>query len=235
MHMGLSRLRRPWTRRVRRWRARGRLRRVNLRRARRARLAPIPPPEQPAEPEFRVPTTYGAPRTLLYVQVKRDNTSWRSFYGHWWVEVDGLESYGWWPASVPLSVGDVLRGTDGVLNALGMLPLAGTWYRDPNHGHPAMHVFHPVLSLEKPDGQVREEIRSFAHQYRTRWRWHWTSAGASGTCRAFQDELLSSIGVVEGVEQLHTRGSGCPFLYPFRRVAWWFADRVDELPGRGTG
>lgn len=176
-----------------------------------------------------MPTTYGAPRTLLYLQVKRDNTSWRSIYGHWWVEVDGHESYGWWPASVPLSVRDLLSGTDGVLNGLGLLRLGGTWHTDPNHGQPAVHVFHPVLAVEKPDDQVRQEIRTFAHGYRAAWRWHWTSSRALGTCRAFQDELLEAVGIVEGVEHLHTRGSGCPFLYPFRRVGWWFADRLEEV------
>jgi len=179
-----------------------------------------------------VPTTYGAPRTLLYVTVKRDNTSWRSIYGHWWVEVGDSESYGWWPAAVPLTVRDLVVGTDGILNAVGVLGLRGTWYQDPNHGQPAVHVFHPVLSMVKPDDQVREEIRSFAHGYRAAWRWHWTSARASGTCRVFQDELLAAVGLVEGLEQLHTRGSGCPFLYPFRHLAWRLADGLDDLVRR---
>ena len=176
---------------------------------------------------MQVPTTYGAPRTLLYVTVKRDNTSWRSLYGHWWLEVDGRESYGWWPAAVPLRAVDLLRGTSGILNGIGVLGLKGTWYRDPNHGLEAMHAFHPTLTCTKADAQVRREIRSFAHGYRARWRWHWTTERSAGTCRAFQDELLASVGLVEGLDQLHTRGSGCPFLYQFRRCGWWLADRLD--------
>lgn len=159
--------------------------------------------------------------------VKRDNTSWRSLYGHWWLEVDGQESYGWWPTAVPLQTVDLLRGTSGILNGIGLLGLKGTWYRDPNHGLEAMHAFHPTLILAKPDEQVRREIRSFAHGYRAPWRWHWTSERSAGTCRAFQDELFASVGLVEGPRQLHTRGSGCPFLYQFRRVGWWLADRFD--------
>ncbi len=181
-----------------------------------------------------VPTSYGAPRTLLYVTVKRDNTSWRGIYGHWWVEVGDSESYGWWPAAVPLAVRDLVVGTDGILNAVGLLGLRGTWYQDPSHGQPAVHVFHPVLSMVKPDDQVREEIRSFAHGYRAPWRWHWSSARASGTCRVFQDELLAAVGLVEGLEQLHTRGSGCPFLYPFRHVGWRLADGLDDLVRRAV-
>lgn len=176
---------------------------------------------------MQVPTTYGAPRTLLYVSVKRDNTSWRSLYGHWWLEVDDQESYGWWPAAVPLRAVDLLQGTSGVLNGIGLLGLKGSWYRDPNHGLAAMHAFHPTLTLAKPDDQVRQEIRDFAHGYRARWHWHWTAERSAGTCRAFQDELFASVGLVESPRQLHTRGRGCPFLYQFRRVGWWLADRLD--------
>lgn len=193
-------------------------------------LTPVPQPEHTgavAGPE--IPTTYGAPRTLLYVEVKRDNTTWRSLYGHWWIELDGRESYGWWPVEVPLRAVDLLRGTAGILNGIGLLGLNGTWYRDPHHGQQAMHTFRPTLSLVKPDDQVRREIRSFAHSYRARWHWHWNSRRASGTCRAFQDELFVSVGLAEGVHQLHTRGSGCPFLYQFRRAWWWFADRLDDV------
>ena len=190
--------------------------------------------------DTQVPTTYGAPRTLLYVRVKRDNTSWRSLYGHWWLELDEGESYGWWPAAVPLRAVDLLRGTGGILNGIGLLGLQGTWYRDPNHGLEAMHAFHPALTLAKPDEQVRREIRSFAHGYRARWRWHWTSKRSSGTCRAFQDELLAAVGLAEDLDQLHTRGSGCPFLYHFRRVGWSLADRLApaavgwSLPWKGS-
>lgn len=194
-------------------------------------LAPIPPPGGNGRAASSVATTYGAPRTLLYVTVKRDNTSWRSLYGHWWLEVDEQESYGWWPAAVPLRAVDLLRGTSGVLNGIGLLGLKGSWYRDPNHGLEAMHAFHPVLTLAKDDEQVRRQIRSFAHGYRAPWRWHWTTERSAGTCRAFQDELLATVGLVEDSRQLYTRGSGCPFLYQFRRVGWWFADRLDATAG----
>ena len=214
---------------VRRARARARLRRVNASRVQRALLSPIPSPDHDdAVAVVEPPTTYGAPRTLLFVTVKRDNTSWRSLYGHWWVEVDGRESYGWWPATVPLRVADLVRGTSGILNAIGLLGMKGTWYRDPNHGQPAMHVFHPVLATVQTDARVRAEIRRFAHDYRQRWRWHWSAQRTSGTCRAFQDELFATVGLEEGREHLHTRGSGCPFLYHFRRGQWWLADRLDD-------
>jgi hypothetical protein len=216
---------------VRRLRARSRLRSINARRSQRALLTPIPQYEcGGVGAGVHVTTTYGAPRTLLFVTVKRDNTSWRSLYGHWWLEVDERESYGWWPAAVPLRAVDLLRGTTGILNGIGLLGLKGTWYRDPNHGLEAMHAFHPTLTAVKPDEQVRQEIRSFAHGYRERWRW--SAKRSTGTCRSFQDDLLASISLAEDPRRLYTRGSGCPFLYQFRRVGWWCKDRLDAVEGR---
>lgn len=99
---------------------------MNARRAARAMARPVPGP--PASPPVLVETTYGAPRTLLTVTVKRDNPIWHDLYGHWWLEM-GDESYGWWPTTVPLGVRDVLFGTSGVLNGMGLLHRSGTWYR----------------------------------------------------------------------------------------------------------
>ena len=233
MTLGRVRLRRP--RSVRRLQARKRLRQINVRRVARAVRAATEevvqeqPPVVPA-----VPTTYGAPRSLLYVKVKRNNTSWRALYGHWWVELDDRESYGWWPAAVPLGVRDLMRGTEGVLNGVGLLGLKGSWSRDPNHGQPAVHAFHPVLVVTKSDAQVRQEIRSFARGYCTRWRWHWSSRSHAGTCRGFQDDLFVAVGMADAGGQLHTRGSGCPFMYQLRRPRWWMADRLERLASSGA-
>ena len=219
-------------RRIRRLRARRRLRQINARRVQRALLtsgrAPASPPT-PRRPGPDTPTTYGAPRSLLYLRAKRDNTSWRTLYGHWWLELDDDESYGWWPATVPLRFRDLLRGTGGVLNGVGLLGMKGSWSRDPNHGLPAVHVFHPVLEVVKSDEQLRQDVRRFAHAYRTRWRWHWSAHRSAGTCRGFQDDLFAAVGLSDGTGRLHTRGSGCPFLYQLRRPWWSVADRLDRL------
>ena len=214
-------------RRLRRLQARRRLRKINARRVQRALLTPIPRSAswQPGAPPDAL-TTYAAPRSLLYITVKRDNTSWRTLYGHWWLELDEQESYGWWPATVPLRVRDLVRGTDGVLNGVGLLGMTGSWSRDPNHGQPAAHAFHPVLEVATSDDQVRQDIRRFAHGYRTRWRWHWSAHRSAGTCRGFQDDLFAAVGLADGPGRLQTRGSGCPFLYQLRRPWWWLADRL---------
>ena len=217
------------TRPVRRLRARSRLRRANVRSVSRALARPAPAAEPRPARVADDGVTYGAPRTLLFVTVKRDNPSWRSLYGHWWVEIDDDRSYGWWPGTVPLRARDLLYGTNGVLNGIGLLGLGGSGDRDPNHGQPAVHAFHPVLVDPVSDDEVRARLSSFAYGYRSRWRWHWSQRRSSGTCRSFQDELLAAAGLREGVEQLHTRGSGCPFLYQPRRL-WWSA--LDAAEGR---
>jgi hypothetical protein len=228
MHPGRIDRRMRAPRRLRRLQARRRLRQINRRRVQRALLVapPVAAPQQPGAVPDLV-TTYGAPRSLLYLTVKRDNTSFRTLYGHWWLELDDQESYGWWPASVPLRVRDLVRGTQGVLNGLGLLGMKGSWSRDPNHGQPAAHAFHPVLEVVRSDEQVRRDIRQFAHGYRTRWRWHWSSRRTAGTCRGFQDDLFAAVGLSDGADRLHTRGSGCPFLYQLRRPFGWLADRLD--------
>ena len=96
----LNRLRR----RARRLRARSRLRAANLRRTGAAlRRRPAGPPPTDPTHGLTVPTIWGAPRSLLWVTVKRDNPTLRDLYGHWWVEA-GEQSGGWWPRAVPVGV-----------------------------------------------------------------------------------------------------------------------------------
>lgn len=220
-------------RRWRRLRARSRLRSVNRRRVTAALRRP--PPDAPALPVASgIPTTYGAPRTLLYVTVRRDNPGWRDLYGHWWVEV-GEESYGWWPDTVPLRALDVLRGTGGVLNGQGLLGHTGTRFRDARHGSPAPHAFHPVLTRPLSEQEVHLAVRAYAHGYQGVWRWRVRRGRGASTCQAFQDGLLSAVGLVEGVQYLHTRGRGCPFLYRPRTVLWRLQDHWDRLAERPRG
>ena len=220
----LSLPRRALRRRTRRLRARSRLRAANLRRTGMAldRPRPLVPT---AAPGTGVDTVYGAPRTLLFVTVKRDNPTWRDLYGHWWLEV-GDQSWGWWPRAVPVGLKQLLLGTGGVLNGIGLLGRSGTWYRDAQHGQDAAHAFHPVLVLPISDQQVRDRLRDYAHAYRGAWKWAWTARSQHDNCRSFQDRQLQAAGLQEGVEHLASRGSGCPFLYRPRTLLWWLQDAV---------
>jgi len=224
----LNRLRR----RARRLRARSRLRAANLRRTGAAlrRWIAEQPSAAAAPPALDVETTWGAPRTLLWVTVKRDNPTLRDLYGHWWVEA-GQESWGWWPRAVPVGMRQLARGTDGVLNGVGLIGRTGTWSRDAQHGQPAAHAFHPVLVDPVPDERVAAQLRRYAQGYSGRWRWAWTHWAEHDTCRSFQDGLLQAAGLTEGVEHLASRGSGCPFLYPPRTLLWRAQDLLDARRG----
>lgn len=222
-------------RRARRLRARSRLRSANLRRTGTA-LRRRPTQQRAAggtapPAVLDVETTWGAPRTLLWVTVKRDNPTLRDFYGHWWVEA-GEESWGWWPRAVPVGMRQLARGTEGVLNGVGLIGRTGTWSRDAQHGQPAAHAFHPVLIDSVPDDIVAAQLRRYAQGYSGRWRWAWTRRGQHDTCRSFHDGLLRAAGLTEGFEHLASRGSGCPFLYPPRTLLWRAQDLLDDFGRR---
>jgi ubiquinone/menaquinone biosynthesis C-methylase UbiE len=180
-----------------------------------------------------VETTYGAPRTLLTVTVKRDNPHWFDLYGHWWVEA-GERSWGWWPREIPVGVRQLAQGTEGVLNETGLVGRRGTWQRDPQHGRHAAHAFHPVLVEPIPEAEVVARLQAYADGYRGEWRWAWTRRSAHDTCRTFQDGLLAAGGLTETLADLPSRGSGCPFLYPPRTVLWRAQDLLDAARGRLT-
>lgn len=223
-------------RRARVLRARSRLRAANLRRTS-AALGRKPPTAAAAAPgpggRPAVETVWGAPRTLLWVTVKRDNPTLRDLYGHWWVEA-GDESWGWWPRAVPVGLRQLALGTGGVVNGAGLIGRKGTWSRDAQHGQPAAHEFHPVLVEAVTDEQVAARLRAYALSYDGVWRWAWTRRTEHDTCRSFQDGLLRAAGLTEGLEHLASRGSGCPFLYQPRRLLWWAQDLLDAARGRGS-
>lgn len=153
-------------------------------------------------------------RVLEFVTVKRNvPLTWRS-YGHWWVELDTDESYGWWPGRIPLGFTTMVRGTTGVLNGVGITTY-GTPTRDPNHGLPADYEFHPVLITGSSDDEVRAAIRTFAARFVGDWRW---STRPTMNCRLFQLALMDTAGLVDGTGNYHTRGAGCPALAPVRRT-----------------
>lgn len=152
-------------------------------------------------------------RVAQFIVVKRNLPRVGRSYGHWWLELDGTESYGWWPARSPLTARDLLFGGPGALNGGGAAPGHGP-PRDPNHGLVADYEFHPVLVLECSDDQVRNAIRRFASTFRGEWRW---SIRPTMNCRLFQLALFDAAGLVDGTGNYHTRGSGCPAMAVLRR------------------
>jgi hypothetical protein len=156
------------------------------------------------------------PRVLSFVTVKRTNPRFGRF-GHWWVEVDGVESYGWWPGRCPLRMRDFLVGGGGVLNGTGGSCAGGNRSRDPHHLESAEHEFHPVLTARKSDRRVRAEIRAFAAAFDGGWRW--STKPETDDCRTFQVRMMDAVGMVEPAGDRASRGRGCPFLAAFKTRA----------------
>jgi len=152
------------------------------------------------------------PRTLPFVTVKRTNPRLGTF-GHWWIEVDGVESYGWWPGRCPLRLRHFLLGGRGALNGMGGACSGGSPSRDPHHRDSAEHEFHPVLTKRKSDRRVRAEMRSFATAYDAGWRWR--IKPETDDCRTFQVRLMQAVGLADPEGSDDSRGRGCPFLARF--------------------
>ncbi|MEQ9356498.1 eCIS core domain-containing protein [Coleofasciculus chthonoplastes] len=133
-------------------------------------------------------------RTLKFITMKRKNIALTGDdkYGHWWTEVDGSESYGWWPKYPVSGLWETLTGVDGELN--GITSFGGMATTDPHHGDSASDTFHPKLINSKTDTQVKAEIRSFASSYSGEWRW---TFGWGQNCHTFQKSLMSTVGLVE--------------------------------------
>lgn len=168
-------------------------------------------------------------REINFIVVKRINPRFRRTYGHWWVELDGEESYGWWPSRSPVGVRGLLFGLPGTLNGMGVVE-GGSPSHDPYHGDDADHVFHPRLSVDKGDEALRRDIRAFAASYADIWRWQWWwSSKPTRNCRSFQDDLFAAVGLEEDPELLFTRGPGCPFMYPLRQARWRLEDVASAL------
>lgn len=171
------------------------------------------------------------PRTVDFVSVKRNVPLTGRSFGHWWIELDDIESYGWWPGR-PVGLVGLLRGTAGVLNGVGITD-DGNPTRDPHHGLPADYEFHPVLVAASTDDEVRDRIRRFAAGFEGTWRW---STRPTMNCRLFQLALFDAADLVDGTGNYHTRGVGCPAMAPARRaVARLTGDRrwPRNLPAPG--
>ena len=157
----------------------------------------------------------GEPRVVEFLTAKRNVPLAARSYGHWWLEVDDDESYGWWPARLPLRFTDAVRGVPGVLNGVGVTD-EGTPTRDPNHGLQADYEIHPVVLAPRSDDQLRRAIRSFVADFRGEWRW--SSTAPTMNCRLFQLALFDAVGLVDGTGNYHSRGAGCPAIAPARRL-----------------
>ena len=145
--------------------------------------------------------------TVTRVVVKRNNPTLLDVYGHWWVEIDEVESYGWWPAVRPVPVAKAVRGVPGALKGFGV-PHGSSPTVDPRHGELADHAFHPVTRGDHSDDQIVSAIRHFAAAFDGGWRW---SIRPTINCRSFQADLLTAADLVVPDGYAHTGGAGARF------------------------
>jgi RHS repeat-associated protein len=108
-------------------------------------------------------------------------------YGHWWIEIDGKESYGWWPKE-PVDLKGTLLGVDGELN--GQTNFGGTATLDPHHGDRSSGVNVFDVYSTQPRDTVIQSIRSFSNSYSGSWSWP-----IGQNCHSFQDALLDNHGM----------------------------------------
>lgn len=165
--------------------------------------APIPPPlEVPSQPPPSSSTESAlvqscpdtsTPRVITSIVMKRKHISMKGDdkYGHWWLEISGTESYGWWPKT-PVGVADTLFGTDGELN--GQTSFGGTPTLDPHHGDAAEEQFSPIISGDdtRTDAEIHQCLRSFASSFSGEWRW---TLGAGQNCHTFQEQAMKHCGL----------------------------------------
>ena len=65
-------------------------------------------------------------------------------YGHWWIEIDIGESYGWWPDQ-RVDIKQTIIGVGGNLN--GQIAFGGSSTKDPHHGDSGDNNFHPRVDF----------------------------------------------------------------------------------------
>ena len=112
-------------------------------------------------------------------------------YGHWWVEIDGSESYGWWP-KYSVGLWETLTGTDGELN--GQTSFRGTPTKDPHHGDSADESFNPTAPSGTTNASIKTCIRKFTKSYSGEWRW---TLGWGQNCHTFQEDMMEKCDLQE--------------------------------------
>lgn len=128
---------------------------------------------------------------------------------HWWIEIDGSESYGWWPIRDATDAGDAawshgIMGVPGELNAVSRPTLGGTATLDPHHGDSAPHTFHPYTTASSDsltEDEIRQQIRAYARGFSGDYR-----IIGGPNCHTFISGLMSTVGLSRH------RTSGAPIL-----------------------
>jgi hypothetical protein len=138
-------------------------------------------------------------RQITAVVAKRKQIKWNAKegedkYGHWWLEIDETESYGWWPAE-QVGAWSTVKGVDGELN--GQSIFGGTATTDPHHGDPADETFSPWVEAGdcRTDDEIKQCLRDYAKDYSGSWAWRPGDFGQN--CHSFQTGALEHCSLSE--------------------------------------
>lgn len=117
------------------------------------------------------------------------NLSDQDKYGHWWIEIGGIESYGWWPKD-GVDFEGTLFGVDGELN--GQTTFAGTPTQDPHHGDRSadVQIFDVYGDSSTSVQEYIDQIRNYANSYNGSWSWP-----LGQNCHSFQERMLDVLGL----------------------------------------
>jgi hypothetical protein len=132
-------------------------------------------------------------RIMLTTLIKRipiglSTAAWKIGPGHWWTEIDGTESYGWYPAETPDPLWRGYKGVPGRLN--GGIGSAGTPTEDAHHGDTADEMFHPRIVNGDSAAAIKACIRTFARGYTGTWSWP-----DGQNCHTFQEAMMEHCGL----------------------------------------
>ncbi|MBI1921543.1 MAG: Ig-like domain-containing protein [Geobacter sp.] len=116
-------------------------------------------------------------------------------FGHWWVELDNGDSYGWWPNTIEGYFGDYRNWLDAIFSVPGSLNKGRE--EDPHAGHDAETVFNPIISSNEPYeytcSEVEECIIKFAEEFsKAHETWEWPNGP---NCHSFQIDMMNACGL----------------------------------------
>lgn len=132
-------------------------------------------------------------RILLTVVLKRiDIRPSRLDAGHYWTEIDGNESYGWYPEYFP--GWRFAFGVPGRLNG-SLDSEKATPTQDDHHGTDAEVMFNPRVLNGNSAAAIKECIRGFARNFRDEWSWP-----EGPNCQTFQRDIMKHCGLAEEEE-----------------------------------
>jgi hypothetical protein len=122
---------------------------------------------------------------ILKMQMGKNSTE-PNLFGHHWMEIDGNESYGYWP-NLPLTgLIETIKGVPGSVNRGEP--------EDPDHGSVGKEEFHPKIKggaakkdCDQKCAEKADCFRQFAKDFPIK-TWSYPARTSTANCHSFQRE-----------------------------------------------